>query len=164
MIVGLHHVSISVPDLERALEFYGDVLGFEAVQRSSFAGDAPLADRAIGLDGVNARMAMLKAPNAFLEIWEYHHPPPEDRRSRPCDHGYAHIALQVRGMADEYARLMAAGMTFVGPPVEFGRSSAIYGRDPFGNVIELYEIHDPAIAQLGDAGVAADGSGPAGTG
>lgn len=148
MIVGLHHVSISVSDLERALAFYRDVLGFEEVQRSVFSGDAPLADRAIGLDGVDARMAMLKAPNAFLEIWEYHHPTPEDRRSRPCDHGYAHIALQVRGMAEEYQRLVEAGMTFVGPPVDFGRSAAIYGRDPFGNVIELYEIRDPAIAQL----------------
>jgi len=56
--------------------------------------------------------------------------------------------LQVRGMAEEYQRLVEAGMTFVGPPVDFGRSAAIYGRDPFGNVIELYEIRDPAIAQL----------------
>jgi catechol 2,3-dioxygenase-like lactoylglutathione lyase family enzyme len=92
MIVGLHHVSISVSDLDRALDFYRDVLGFEEVQRSVFSGDAPLADRAI--------------------------------------------------------RLVEAGMTFVGPPVDFGRSAAIYGRDPFGNVIELYEIRDPAIAQL----------------
>ena len=39
-------------------------------------------------------------------------------------------------------------MQFVGPPVEFGTSAAVYGRDPFGNVIEIYEIRDPDIAQL----------------
>lgn len=43
-------------------------------------------------------------------------------------------------------------MTFVGEPVDFGSSSAIYGKDPFGNVIELYEIRSPDIAQLRDPG------------
>lgn len=148
MIVGIHHVAISVPDLDRALAFYGDLFGFEVVQRSEFNGDFPQADRAIGLDKVAARMAMLRAPNAHIELWEYHNPPPEDRTARPCDHGYPHMALQVRGITEEYERLKAGGMTFVGDPVDFGTSSAIYGRDPFGNVIELYEIRDPSIAQL----------------
>ena len=31
MIVGIHHVAIGVPDLDRALDFYRDVLGFEIV-------------------------------------------------------------------------------------------------------------------------------------
>ena len=39
-------------------------------------------------------------------------------------------------------------MTFVGEPVELGGSAAVYGEDPFGNVIEIYEIRDPNIAQL----------------
>ena len=150
MILGLHHVAISVPDLDRALGFYGDVLGFPVVQRADFDGDRPEADRAIGLPAVSARMAMLELPNAYLELWQYRHPAPEDRTARPCDFGYPHIALQVRGIAEEYERLKAAGMTFVGEPVDFGSASAIYGRDPFGNVIELYEIRDPQLAQLRD--------------
>jgi glyoxylase I family protein len=148
MIVGIHHVAISVPDLDQALSFYSDLLGFEVVQRSEFNGDFPQADRAIGLPNVAARMAMLKAPNTHVELWEYHSPMPDDRTARPCDLGYPNMALQVRGMAEEYERLKAGGMTFVGEPVDFGTSSAIYGRDPFGNVIELYEIRDPNIAQL----------------
>lgn len=148
MIVGLHHVAISVPDLERGLAFYRDLLGFEVVQRSDFDGTFTGADRAIGLAKVTARMAMLKTPNAFVELWEYRNPTPEDRTARPCDFGYPHMALQVRGIQDEYARLKAGGMSFVGEPVDFGTASAIYGRDPFGNVIELYEIRDPGIAQL----------------
>ena len=34
---------------------------------------------------------------------------------------------------------MEAGMTFHAPPVQLGESAAIYGRDPFGNIVELYE-------------------------
>ena len=52
------------------------------------------------------------------------------------------------GSQAEYDRLAAAGMEFAGPPVDFGTSSAIYGKDPFGNVIELYEIRDERIAQI----------------
>jgi glyoxylase I family protein len=149
MIVGIHHVAISVPDIEVGLRFYRDAFGFEVVQESSWD-DFPLADRAIGLEKTAARMYMLKAPNMYVELWEYRNPQPEDRRQRPCDWGYPHFALQVRGIAEEYARLQAAGMTFVGDPVDFGASSAIYGKDPFGNVIELYEIRSPDIAQLPD--------------
>jgi glyoxylase I family protein len=153
MIVGIHHVAISVPDLERALAFYRDLLGFEVVSRAEWDRDFPAGDRAIGLAETSARMAMLRAANAFVELWQYRHPVPEDRRARPCDLGYPHLALQVSGIAEEYARLKAGGMTFVGEPVDFGTSSAIYGADPFGNVIELYEIRDPGIAQLARAPV-----------
>jgi glyoxylase I family protein len=148
MIVGMHHVAIGVPDLDKGLAFYRDLLGFTVVQESHFDRDNPKADRAIGLPEVAAHMAMLKARNAFIELWQYTNPPPDDRRGRPCDYGYVHFALQVDGIDAEYARLKAGGMTFVGDPVDFGVASAIYGRDPFGNVIELYEIRDERIAQL----------------
>ncbi len=148
MIIGLHHVAISTPDLEAAIAFYSGLLGFEVVQRSGWNRDFPLADQAIGLDETAARMAMLKTGNAFVELWEYEHPAPEDRRARPCDLGYPHMALQVEDIEGEYERLAAGGMTFVGPVVNFGNSSAIYGQDPFGNVVELYEIRDPEAAQL----------------
>lgn len=148
MIRGIHHVALGVQDFDKGLAFYRDLLGFEVVQRSDFAGDMPLADQAIGLPKVAAKMAMLKAGNAYLELWQYSHPVPEDRRARPCDVGYVHFALQVDGIQAEYDRLSAAGMEFAGPPVEFGTSAAIYGKDPFGNVIELYEIRDDRIAQI----------------
>jgi len=148
MIVGIHHVAISVPDLDVALAFYRDTLGFAVVERSAWNRDNPLADRAIGLPESAAKMAMLAAPNAFIELWQYSNPEPLDRRGRPCDHGYAHFCLQVDGLQQEYDRLVSAGMKFVGPPVDFGVAGAIYGKDPFGNTIELYEIREPSRAQL----------------
>lgn len=148
MIVGLHHVAISVNDFDKALAFYTNALGFDIVQQTTFANDA-LANKTIGLDDITAQMAMLKAPNAFLELWEYSNPQPEDLRSRACDYGYPHFALQVDDIETEYQRLQTHGMEFVGDVVRFGDSaSAIYGRDPCGNIIELYEIKSDEMAQL----------------
>jgi len=148
MIVGIHHIAIGVSDFEKGLTFYRDALGFEVVQEGQFD-DVPLVNNAIGLEAAKARMAMLKCSNAFIELWEYTHPEPKDLRSRPCDYGYPHFALQVDDIQSEYDRLKEFGMEFVGEVVHFGEtSSAIYGRDPCGNVIELYEIKTDEIAQL----------------
>jgi glyoxylase I family protein len=148
MIVGLHHVAIGVSDFDKALKFYTEALGFEIVQQDDLENNSA-ANQAIGLDAIKAKMAMLKAPNAFIELWQYSHPEPEDLRSRPCDYGYPHIALQVDDIQAEYDRLKTHGMEFVGKVVHFGdQASAIYGRDPCGNIIELYEIKTEDIAQL----------------
>lgn len=144
MIVGLHHVAVSVPDIEAAARFYCDVLGFTP----AFAGewdDKPTNDRVIGLDKTSAKVRMLRCANAYVELWEYRNPAPapKDPGYSPADHGYAHIGLQVTDITAEYDRLRAAGMTFHAPPVDLGGSAAIYGRDPWGNIIELYQVAGP---------------------
>jgi len=148
VIVGLHHVALVVTDLDAAIGFYTEHLGCKLVDQFEWQGDNPVVDSAIGLPGSAARGAMMQISNAFVELWQYQTPPSRDRRADPNDRGYSHIALQVQGIAEEHARLTAAGMTFVGPPVDFGNSSAIYGRDPFGNLIELYELRDESRPQL----------------
>ncbi|ARN74485.1 VOC family protein [Oceanicoccus sagamiensis] len=148
MIVGVHHIAIGVDDFDKGLKFYTEALGFEVVQQAEIK-DNPLADGAIGLENIQAQMAMLKAPNAYLELWQYSNPAPKDLRSRPCDYGYPHIALQVDNIQQEYDRLKQHGMEFVGEVAHFeDKISAIYGRDPCGNIIELYEIKSDEFAQL----------------
>ncbi len=142
MITGIHHLAISVPDIELAFDFYHRVLGFEKVFNNSWEGDRPQADQVIGLDQTRAKVWMLKAGNAFLELWEYEYPVPERKEfdHSAADHGIAHFALQVTDIHEEYERLSNNGMTFHAPPVDLGSSFAIYGRDPFGNILELYEV------------------------
>ncbi len=148
MIIGIHHIAIGVPDIERALTFYVDVLGFVQVERTSFSGPNPPVEAAIGLTEPSAKMAMLRGGNAHIELWQYEQPRPRDLTAQPNDYGYPHFALEVRDIQDEYTRLTANGMQFVGPPVEFGDSAAVYGQDPFGNVIEIYEIRNPERARI----------------
>lgn len=154
MIIGLHHVAISVPDIAAATAFYTEHLGFEIAFTGGWDGDEPDKDRVIGLDDIAADMAMLRHSNAYLELWQYHRPEPEplDPAYSPADHGLAHFCLQVTDIEAEHARLSAAGMTFHGPPVQLGATSAIYGRDPWGTIIELYE--PTASGAIPGAGVA----------
>lgn len=143
MILGLHHVAISVPDLDAACAFYVDTLGFEHDFGGEWDGDRPEADAVIGIAGTAARVRMLRAGGARLELWEYLDPRPEplDPAYSPADHGLAHICIDVTDIDAEHARLSTAGMTFVGPPVRLANATAVYGRDPFGNIVELYEAH-----------------------
>ena len=57
-----------------------------------------------------------------------------------CDHGITHFCVRVIGIDDMFARLSAAGASFHCPPLKFeGVGTATYGRDPDGNVFELFE-------------------------
>ncbi|MEM7286289.1 MAG: VOC family protein [Actinomycetota bacterium] len=139
MIHGLHHVAIGVTDLGAALAFYTEAFGCTAVFRSHIDGDRADADSVIGITGVAADVVMLRLGDAHLELWEYRSPAPEDRRSPANGLGYPHIAVSVTEIESEVTRLTDLGMSFVGPPVDMGPQKAVYGRDPFGNLIELYE-------------------------
>jgi catechol 2,3-dioxygenase len=116
------HVHLKVADLDRAIGFYRDVLGFELTQR--------LGDQA-----------------AFLSAGGYHHhiglntwesaggsPPP------PGTTGLYHLAIRfpTRGaLAQALRRVLEAGISLSGAS-DHGVSEAIYLRDPDENGVELY--------------------------
>ncbi len=146
MIHGVHHTAISTGDLDRLLAFYRDLLGFEEVFSLGWPVGTETADRITGLKDSSARFAMLRAGNAYVELFQYETPQPRPAvPSRPvCDHGLTHICLDVSDLDAEYERLRAAGMVFHCPPQDAGPGvRTTYGRDPDGNVVELQEISDP---------------------
>jgi catechol 2,3-dioxygenase len=120
--VRMGHVHLKVADLERAIGFYRDVLGFELMQR--------MGDQA-----------------AFLSAGGYHHhialntwesldgePPP------PGTTGLYHHAIVYpdrAALADALRRLIAAGIGLEGA-ADHGVSQSLYLRDPDGNGVELY--------------------------
>jgi catechol 2,3-dioxygenase len=120
--VDIGHVHLKVADLDRAIEFYRDVLGFELMQR--------MGDQA-----------------AFLSAGGYHHhiglntweskggsPPP------PGSTGLFHLAIRYptrAALADALKRLVDNGVPLTGAS-DHGVSEALYLQDPDGNGIELY--------------------------
>lgn len=119
--VDIGHVHLKVADLDRALAFYRDVLGFDVTQRYPGA--------------------------AFLSAGGYHHhiglntwesrggtaPPPGTT-------GLYHVAIRFptrAALADALRRLAEAGIPLDGAS-DHGVSEALYLHDPDGNGIELY--------------------------
>jgi catechol 2,3-dioxygenase len=116
------HVHLKVADLDRAIGFYRDVLGFDLMQR--------MGDQA-----------------AFLSAGGYHHhiglntwesrggSPPS-----PGTTGLYHVAIRYptrAGLADALKRLVDNRVPISGAS-DHGVSEAIYLHDPDGNGIELY--------------------------
>jgi catechol 2,3-dioxygenase len=116
------HVHLKVSDIDRALGFYRDVLGFELMQR--------MGDSA-----------------AFLSAGGYHHhiglntwesrggsPPP------PGTTGLYHVAIRYptrAALGEAVRRVLEAGIRLTGAS-DHGVSEAIYLYDPDQNGIELY--------------------------
>ena len=62
-----HHVAISVRDMDRALAFYRDLLGFEVEWELDHV-SAEIVDKIVGLKDVDMRMAMLSGYGIRLEL------------------------------------------------------------------------------------------------
>jgi catechol 2,3-dioxygenase-like lactoylglutathione lyase family enzyme/uncharacterized protein (DUF1330 family) len=145
MIVGINHVTLSVPSLDKAIEFYCGVLGFEQVATMSWAAGSKTSEvvgNIIGIDGTAAAAAHLRCSNLVLELFEFSDCDKADQDpDRPLvDHGYTHLCLAVTDIDAELKRLQGAGMRFLGEPTRVAPGVySVYGRDPFGNVIELEE-------------------------
>ena len=137
----LHHVGMSVPSLDEGRRFYVDVLGFEELGVGQFEHD-PQIDRILGLSNSAARAAYLRLGEVKIEMFEFSAPAQQrEATDRPVHlHGFTHICLDVTDVNGLHARLAAAGMTFHSAPVDKMGVRTVYGRDPFGNVIELQEI------------------------
>lgn len=141
-----HHVAMSVRDLERALAFYCDLLGFEVDWDMDHRGGERLS-RVVGLPEVDAHLVMLKGYGTRLELFKYHHPLGEKAAPRrQCDFGLTHFALQVQGIQELYRRLASAGVEFNCPPQNLRPGVWVtYLKDPEGVTIELVEYQPEAV-------------------
>lgn len=120
--VDVGHVHLKVSDLERAVAFYRDVLGFELTQR--FGDQAAF----LGAGGYHHHVG--------LNTWESAGGSPPARGST----GLYHVAFRYptrRALADAARRLRRHGIPLDGA-ADHGVSEALYLRDPDGNGVELY--------------------------
>ena len=140
-INGIHHVGMSVPSLESARTFYVDLLGFEELGSGGWSDSAQM-DRLTRLHGTSARMMFLAAANIYIEMFEFATPRPavSGAERGVNEYGFTHLCFDVDDTAAIHARLAAAGVDFHCDPIDSSGVRTVYGRDPFGNVIELQQI------------------------
>jgi lactoylglutathione lyase len=146
-VVGAHHTSFTVTDLDRSLEFFRDLLGLEVLftreVRDEYLGAI------VGLPGCVAKAALLRIPGSahHVELFQYLTPAGHAVRPRPCDPGSSHLSFLVEDLPGLYARLRAAGVAFVSEPVRISAGPncggwAAYLHDPNGILLELFQRPD----------------------
>lgn len=134
------HVSFTVGDLDRSIDFYAN-FGFAPKKRYASAG--PDVDESADTERADMDIVWLehRAGEPMLELIRYlHHP--ADRAAHNSRVGAAHLCFCVDDVAAAHQELSSAGVTFLSEPHqdEFG-VSWVYLRDPDGNAVEL--IEDP---------------------
>ncbi|MGI9624970.1 MAG: VOC family protein [Acidimicrobiales bacterium] len=158
MIRGVHHVSITTPDIDRLVDFYSEAFGFEVLTRGGWEPGNKVNDSIVGLENSSASTAFLRGGNVLIEMFEYHQPPgqPNEARRPVNNAGYTHFCVDVTDIDSEVARLEALGMEFHAPvPAAEDMSGvmrAMYGRDTDGNIIELIEFVDTTVPTYVDYG------------
>jgi catechol 2,3-dioxygenase-like lactoylglutathione lyase family enzyme len=112
-LVGIHHVAVCVPDVDRAVAFYCDVLGLEQLSRPSEIGPG----------------AWLQAGAQQVHLMQRQEAPLKSQ----------HFALQVEDLESAIADLEAVGVSVkrLDPTRGAGRQALLF--DPAGNGIELNE-------------------------
>lgn len=121
------HVHLKVADIERGLEFYRDVLGFEVTQR--YGSQAVF----MSAGGYHHHIA--------LNTWESRGGKAPPRGTT----GLYHVAILYpsrAALADAVRRVLRAGIPIDGAS-DHGVSEAVYLRDPDGNGVELYRDRPP---------------------
>ena len=145
MILGVHHAALAVPDMAAALAFYCDLLGFEVVMEAEVPSGIDVMVEAMGIEDSGFMVRMIRKGNSCIELFEFKVPEAGDPQRPPNRTGITHIALASDSIEEDYERLCAAGVNFNAAPFGAAPSRFAYGRDPFGNVIELLE-HNPEAA------------------
>ncbi len=138
MIKGVHHVGLSVLDLDAAIKFYEQAQSFELLYRFE-VDDNPVNRAMLQVDNASARAAFMRGTLGCLELFEF---------ESTCDTaapdravyaaGIRHICLQSEISDGLYDSFLVSGASAHARPAGLGTgNSYVYIRDPEGNLIEL---------------------------
>ena len=144
-IIAADHTGITVSNLERSLDFWQNVLGFELSHRAHQTGAR--VEQITGVKGAELRLAVVKTPSGHkIELLEYFAPADRTRvELRPCDVGHVHVALTVDDLDAVLKRIAESGWRAAGEPQTLTQGPnagkrVVYVRDPDGTTIEFMQM------------------------
>ncbi len=144
-VLSVDALGMTVSNVERAVQFYSEVLGFEKVSEVEVFGSE--YEHLQGVFGLRMKVARMQLGDELIELTEYLTPQgkriPQDSRSN--DLWFQHIAIVVSDMDAAYKRLRTFNVQHVSTapqtiPVSNKTAAGIrafYFRDPDGHNLEL---------------------------
>ncbi|KAF2650891.1 Glyoxalase/Bleomycin resistance protein/Dihydroxybiphenyl dioxygenase [Lophiostoma macrostomum CBS 122681] len=147
-----NHVAISVPDCDKAVEWYGTVFGFKRIRGDRMTDRPTMSSSPIfsiypsSLQKV--KIAWLGTGNSVgFEVFEFidppHQPAPDFEYNRS---GFFHIAVTAPDVEAACRRVVENGGRQIGETVSMGgEEKALYASDPWGNVVEILSCSFEAL-------------------
>jgi catechol 2,3-dioxygenase-like lactoylglutathione lyase family enzyme len=147
-VQGVSAVGITVSDMDRALDFYTQVLSFRPVSETEVSGEA--YEHLMGVFGLRMRVVRLALGTEAIELVHFLAPQgrPMPVDSRGNDRWFQHIAIIVSDMDRAYQRLREHNVQHASPGPQrlpdwnpnAGGIEAFYFRDPDGNFLEVLQF------------------------
>jgi catechol 2,3-dioxygenase-like lactoylglutathione lyase family enzyme len=143
-VLGTNHTSFTVSSLDRSVGFFRDCLKFELVSRAPR--DPALVRKITGVEGADMEIAFLKGPGHTVELIEYKAPANKGKvEARPCDTGFAHLALNVDDADAAVAEAALYQVKAISAPVAINAGpnkgrKVVYLRDWDGVTFEFIEV------------------------
>lgn len=153
-VYGLEHTHMITADIEKALHFYVDIMGFKQVMAiQDIYKDPPMNARMnvlLGFKNARFRHAIVTMPGGpsyashvpQIEFWEVLDVPIDETLNRnPTGNlrGKGYNAYMVTDLEALLAKMKAANIRFVSEMLSSPRGKSIYVVDPDGQIIELNE-------------------------
>jgi catechol 2,3-dioxygenase-like lactoylglutathione lyase family enzyme len=157
----INHIAVSVPQLDQAIKWYKEVLGFTMIKGPvEFVADDSLTGRAVrDIHGPNLkkmRMAWLSSGNQVgFEIFEYIEPKAQRRITDNFEYwksGFIHICITDPNIEDLCKKISETGgkqRSNIWEIVPDKGYKIVLCEDPFGNIIEIYSnAYEQTITSL----------------
>ncbi|MFO6448388.1 VOC family protein [Erythrobacter sp. NE805] len=156
-IKGVHHIGITVSDIDATLAFYRAAVPYELVERRMVPASTFPAEVLAKRKG-HVEIALVRTPTVFLQLIDLDPAArqPAERRA-VTGPGYTHICFQSPSTAPAYDRFKAHGLAMLSRgegPVDLGGYGITYayGFDPDGAMIEMEQLTPQVIAAHGELG------------
>lgn len=148
MLKGIIHIGLTVTDLDRSVAFYRDILGLTYLGEMEMEGLE--TERLFQQKDCKVRVAYLNGSPELaappVELIQFVGQEPERQAGNLFRTSISELCFAVEDIDREYLRLKDLGVEFLSEPQTFdsteygfGKSRAVYLRDPDGIILELLQ-------------------------
>jgi catechol 2,3-dioxygenase-like lactoylglutathione lyase family enzyme len=125
-LTGIHHFALNVRNMDRAIQFYQDILGFKVVTKDTTQSGLKHYE----LDAGNVFIALFEQPDLNLPAGQ----------KIMTDDGFLHFAFGAHKdqMASTLEALKEHGVDLDGEPRNYESGTSIYFNDPDGHQLEIH--------------------------